>query len=147
MLFNLILQPKDWSATSLHQTKSPATITVGTGQKLFLAAVPVQHSQPSSKPCFRWTEMWQTVNPTRRWRIFLGRQIDNRNSGVIFPQMEGNWCSRNWQPGFRTSPILSSPVSTAIPFASRQLPHLREIKSAPGVHQLCNLLVSREQVN
>ena len=43
--------------------------------------------------------------------------------------------------------ILSSLVSTAKLFASRQLPHLRGRKSAPGVHQLCNLLVLREQVN
>ena len=55
MLFNLILQPKDWSATSLHQTRSPVTTTVGTGQKLFLVAVPVQHFQPDSNPCFHWT--------------------------------------------------------------------------------------------
>ena len=56
MLFNLILQPKDWGATSLHQTRLPATITVGTGQKLFLAAVPVQYFLPASNPCSRWTE-------------------------------------------------------------------------------------------
>ena len=53
MLFNLILQHKDWSATSLHQTRLPATITVGIGQKVFLAAVPVQHFHPASNPCFR----------------------------------------------------------------------------------------------
>ena len=119
MLFNLILQPKDWSATSLHQIRSPATTTAGTGQKLLLAAVPVQLFQLASSPCFHWTEMWQTVNPTRRWRILLGRQINGRNSGRIFPQMQGNWFSRSSQPGIRTSPILSNPVSIAILFASR----------------------------
>ena len=63
------------------------------------------------------------------------------------PPDGGKLVSRSSQPGIRTSPILSSPVLTAILFASRQLPHLRGRKSAPGVHQLCNLVVSREQVN
>ena len=147
MLFNLILQPNDWSATSLQQTRLPATITVGTGQKLFLAAAPVQHFLPASNPCFHWTEMCQTVNPTRSWRISLEQPINGHSSSVIFPQMEGIWSSRSSQPDIRTSPILSSPVSTGILLASWQLPHLRGRKSAPGVHQLCNLVVSREQVN
>ena len=96
------------------------------------------------KPLFSLDE---NVADSEPYKALLGRQIDGSNSGVIFPQMEGNWYSRNSQPGIRTSPTLSNPVSTAILFASRQLPHLRGRKSAPGVHQLCNLLVSREQVN
>ena len=90
MLFNLILQPKDWSATSLHQTRSPVTTTVGTGQKLFLVAVPVQHFQPDSNPCFHWTQIQQTANPTRHWRILLGRLTVGHSTSGIFPQMEGN---------------------------------------------------------
>ena len=49
MLFNLILQPKDWSATSLHQTRLPATITVGTGQNV----VPCGSTSPTLPPRFK----------------------------------------------------------------------------------------------
>ena len=119
MLFHLILQPKDWSATSLHPTRLPAMITVGTGQKLFLAAVPVQQFLPASNLCFRWTRMRQTVSPTRRWRNSLGRRINGRNANVIFPQMEEKRSSRRSQPGIRTLLILLNPDSIAALFASR----------------------------
>ena len=119
MLFNLKLQPKDRSATSSHQTRSPVTITVETEQKSFLAAVPAQLFQLASSLCFRWTKMWRTVNPTRRLRILLGRQINGRSSGGIFPQMQGNWPSRSSQPGIRTSPIPSNLASIAILFVSQ----------------------------
>ena len=79
MLLNLILQLKDLSATSLRQTRLPVKITADTGQTLFLAAALVQQFLPASNLCSRWTEMWQMVNPIRRWRNSLGRQIDGHN--------------------------------------------------------------------
>ena len=95
MLLNLILQPKDWSATSLCQTRLPVKITTGTGQKLFLAAALVQQFFPASNLCSRWTEMWQIVNPTRRWRNSLGRRINDRNSNAICHRMGGKRSSRS----------------------------------------------------
>ena len=95
MLSNLILQPKDWSATSLRQTRLPAKITAETGQKLFRAVALVQQFLPASNPCSRGTEMWQIVNPTRRWQNWLGRRINGRNSNEIFHQMGGKRSSRS----------------------------------------------------
>ena len=87
MLLKLIIQPKDWSATSLRQTRLSVRLTAGTGQKLFLAAALVQQILPASNLCSRWTEMWQIVIPTRCWRISLGRQTHGRNSNATFHRM------------------------------------------------------------
>ena len=95
MLLNLILQPKDWSATSLRQTRMSVKIAAGTGQKLFLAAALVQQFLPASNLCSRWTEMWQIVNSTRRWRNSLGRRMNDCNSNANFHRMGGKRSSRS----------------------------------------------------
>ena len=89
--------------------------------------VPRDSSSPTIptrfKPLFSLDGNVADSEPNKALGFLLGRQINGRNSGGIFPQMQGNWYSRSSQPGIRTSPILSSPVSIAILFVyiARQL--------------------------